>query len=200
VAAKNLLLTGHPGVGKTTVLRRALERLAVRAGGFYTEEIREGGHRRGFAIVTTGGRRAVLAHVDLSSPHAVGRYRVSVEAIESVAVPALLEAVRTADVVVVDEIARMELCSPRFAEAVRAALDGARPVLGVIQTARLPFLEEVRRRPDVRLVEVTPANRDTLPEAVVRDVEDLLGVGRRAPAQPGGGGGVGSGRRSGPGL
>ncbi len=175
VAPKNVLLTGRPGVGKTTVLRRVLEHLPVRAGGFYTEEIREGGRRLGFAVVTTGGRRAVLSHVDLRSPHAVGRYRVSVEAIEAVAVPALLEALRSADLVVVDEIARMELCSPRFAEAVRAVLDGPRPVLGVIQAARLPFLDEVRRRPDVRLMEVTAANRDDLPGWIAADLRRLLG-------------------------
>lgn len=180
---KNVLLTGRPGVGKTTVLRRVLQRLAVRAGGFYTEEIRQGCRRQGFAIVTTDGRRAVLAHVRLRTPHVVGRYRVNVEAVESVATPALLAAVESADLVVVDEIARMELCSPRFAEAVRAVLGSPRPVLGVIQAARLPFLEEVRRRPDVRLVEVTADNRDALPEEIAREVEALLGIRQDAPGR-----------------
>ncbi|MDQ7820779.1 MAG: NTPase [Armatimonadota bacterium] len=174
MSAKNILLTGRPGVGKTTVVRAVVERLSARVGGFYTEEIREGGRRQGFAIVTTDGRRAVMAHVRLRSPHTVGRYGVSVEAIDAVAVPALRDALQTADVVVVDEIARMELCSPRFAAAVRAVLDSPRPVLGVVQAARLPFLDEVRRRPDVRLVEVTPATRDAAVEVVAREVEALV--------------------------
>ena len=62
-----LLLTGRPGVGKTTVVRRVVERLSRPTGGFYTCELREGGRRTGFEIVTLDGQRATLSHVDFDS-------------------------------------------------------------------------------------------------------------------------------------
>ena len=62
-----LLLTGSPGVGKTTVIRRvAAELPGWHARGFTTEEIRVGGRRTGFGLETLDGRAETLAHVDLS--------------------------------------------------------------------------------------------------------------------------------------
>src|SRR6516165_4817970 len=74
---KNLLLTGVPGCGKTTVLEQVLERLGdLRLAGFLTVALREHGQRVGFEAVGLGGRRAILAHVRFRSPVSVGRYGV----------------------------------------------------------------------------------------------------------------------------
>jgi len=173
---KNLLLTGLPGVGKTTVVRKVLNLLPpnFKAGGFFTEEVREGGERVGFQIVTTDGKRAWLARKGLQSPHKVGKYGVDAKAIESVIVPALKEALKEADLVVIDEIAKMELSHPAFADVVWECLESHKPVLGVIQQSRLPFLDKVRSRVDVRLWEVTPSNRDRLPNEVADELLKLL--------------------------
>ncbi len=37
--AKNILITGRPRVGKTTLIKHFAKQLGGRAGGFYTEEI-----------------------------------------------------------------------------------------------------------------------------------------------------------------
>ena len=74
---KNLLLTGAPGCGKTTVLERVAEQLGdLRVAGFLTLELREHGQRVGFEAVGLGGGRAILAHVRFRSPVSVGRYGV----------------------------------------------------------------------------------------------------------------------------
>lgn len=61
---KNILITGPPGCGKTTVIMKAAALLqGRRIAGFYTEEIRENHSRLGFRIITFSGTHGVLAHV-----------------------------------------------------------------------------------------------------------------------------------------
>jgi nucleoside-triphosphatase len=169
------LLTGRPGVGKTTCLRRVLEQLRRPAGGFLTEEVRVGGARVGFALVTLDGRRGTLAHVERRGPPRVGKYGVDVGALNRVGVPAIRRAVEARWWVVVDEIGKMELASAAFRAAVEDALASPAPVLGTVMAAPHPWADRVKAAPGVTLIEVTVANRDQLPARLL----DL--VGEEAP-------------------
>lgn len=162
------LLTGGPGVGKTTVIKRALDRAGLSAGGFFTEEIRLRGVRQGFGIVTLDGKRATLSHVDVKSRYRVGKYGVDIEALEEVGVASLREAVRYRDMVVIDEIGKMELFSNSFREAVEEALNGDKRVLGTIMLAPHPWADEVKRCPGVVTITVTRSNRERVLEQVTR--------------------------------
>jgi len=171
----NLLLTGPPGCGKTTAIRRTLALLPERQiGGFYTEELREAGQRVGFRIVGLGVGEGVLAHVASPSRFRVSRYGVNVDDLERIGVAALQQALEAADLIVADEIGRMEMCSPRFCEMVLRCLDAPVPVLGTLQARRTasarryPFLEAIRARHDVELILVRPETRDGLPEELAR--------------------------------
>ena len=108
------------------------------------------------------GGSGMLARVGLESPYRVGRYGVRIRDLETLAVPAILDSVRAGKVVVIDEIASMELFSMRFRDAVTRALDSPSPVLATIQVKRLPFLDALRLRRDIRLMILTPANRERL--------------------------------------
>jgi nucleoside-triphosphatase len=80
---KNILVTGLPGVGKTTLVRRVGDQLKdLKCAGFYTAEIRKGGVRKGFELIDFAGRRRVLAHVRFKSPFRVGKYSVDVKHFE----------------------------------------------------------------------------------------------------------------------
>lgn len=173
---KNLLLTGLPGVGKTTVIRKVLSLLpsGLKFDGFFTEEVREGGERVGFQIVTIDGQRAWLARKGFPSPHKVGKYGVDAKAIESVIIPALDRAIEQADLIVIDEIAKMELSHPAFAENVWRCLESPKSVLGTIQRSNLPFIERVKARSDTQIFEVTKENRDILPEKIVSVLAQML--------------------------
>jgi nucleoside-triphosphatase len=171
-----LLLTGRPGIGKTTVVRAIAERLGAKAGGFYTQEIRSQGRRTGFRLVALDGPTGILAGVNVSSRYRVGRYRVCVGDLESVGVESLCRAQAQPDVavVIVDEIGKMELVSAAFRDAVSAALDGAKPVVATIMAGSQPWVDEVKNRPDTALVEVTLDNRQELPELVWRWLKKVM--------------------------
>jgi nucleoside-triphosphatase len=170
----NILVTGRPGVGKTTLIRRVLASLPAEAGGFYTSEIRENGRRVGFSIESTGGARGTLAHVDYRGPYRVASYGVNRDDLERVGVAALDKAVEGSELILMDEIGRMELCSEAFQAAVMRALDAATPVFGTIQAASNPFLDAVRARSDVEIIEVTTQNRDAMVAVVGRRIAGLM--------------------------
>jgi nucleoside-triphosphatase len=164
---ENVLLTGPPGCGKTTVVRRVVERLRdLRMAGFYTQEIREGGRRTGFEAVGLGGRSAVLAHVDVHSPLGVGRYGVDIAAFEAIVRDELDTPQGDVDLFVIDEIGKMECFSRVFVEAVERILDRPVPVLATIAARGGGLIARAKARPDVEVLHVSAANRDDLPEAI----------------------------------
>jgi nucleoside-triphosphatase len=167
------LLTGRPGVGKTTALRRALALLDRPAGGFFTAEMRRGGARVGFAIETLDGRRATLAHVERKGSPRVGKYGVDVETLDRLGVPALRSAIEAGRLVVIDEIGKMEMASAAFRDAVEAALRSRAPILGTILRQPQPWADRIKAAHGVTVIEVTPANRDGLPAVLL----DRLGGG-----------------------
>jgi len=168
-----LLLTGQPGTGKTALIKEALAMTRVKGGGFYTEEIRTAGIRQGFRIVTLDGHEAVLAHVGISSPYQVSKYRVDTDALDRVGVSALSQALKESDLIVIDEIGKMELLSPRFKETVTQAMNSGKKVLGTIMLNPHPFADEIKRHPEVETLLVT---RDKRTE-VMKRVLDWLAEG-----------------------
>ncbi len=151
------LLTGKPGTGKTSLIKQAVVELEGRAGGFYTEEIRSQGTRLGFKLVTLDGHETILAHTGFNKRFQVGKYGVDVESLDRVGVSALRKAAERCDLVVVDEIGKMELFSASFRDTVSAIIGGGKRVLGTIMLQANPWADALKRRPQVNLVTVTRA-------------------------------------------
>jgi nucleoside-triphosphatase len=170
---KTLLLTGRPGIGKTTVIKAVVKGLERTAGGFYTEEIRGPGGRKGFRLLTLDGPETVMAHVDLRGQGRprVGRYGVDVEAIERLGVATLRRAMLEGRLIVVDEIGKMELFCGPFKDAVLQAVGGPHTVLATVMASPNPWVDSLKMMPQVEIWEVTVKNRDRLPDRVKRWIE-----------------------------
>jgi len=158
------LLTGRPGTGKTSIIKQVVAGMKGKAGGFYTEEIRSQGVRQGFRLVTLDGRSAILAHIDIRSQYRVSKYGVDIDSLDKVGVSALNQAAEECDLVVVDEIGKMELFSANFRQAISQIIDSGKRVLGTIMLSPNPWADAIKRRPQVNLVEVTRYNHHQVME------------------------------------
>jgi nucleoside-triphosphatase len=166
-----ILLTGPPGVGKTTVIQKVLSGIEIMAGGFFTQEMREEGRRVGFSLRALDGEQGVLAHIDYPGRYQVGRYGVDLSLFEALALPVLERGLREKKLIVIDEIGRMELFSQRFQQMVMRIIDqNEQHLLGVIHQGREPFATAIRKRGGVEVIVVSHDNRNDLPAQIIMRV------------------------------
>ena len=145
---KNILFTGSPGCGKSTLIEKIVAGTKRPATGFFTREIRAHGRRVGFSINTLNGKAGVLAHQNIKSRYKVGKYGVNIQDIDHVAVPALHPDDDNV-IVVIDEIGKKECFSPLLKDAVLRTLNSSNSVLGSIALRGGPFITKIKRRDDI---------------------------------------------------
>jgi nucleoside-triphosphatase len=158
----NILICGPPGIGKSTLIRNICCAVGdLKIAGFYTEEIRRNGERRGFDLVGLNGERSILAHVDICSSFRVGKYGVDVDSLDRF-IQTLTFREPATDLIVVDEIGKMECFSAVFRHFVQNALNAETPVIASVAQRGGGFIAEVKKRWDVRLLNMDWDNRDHL--------------------------------------
>jgi nucleoside-triphosphatase len=173
--AMRLFLTGAPGIGKTTLIRAVVEQLdEVTSAGFYTQEKRRRGQRTGFTIVTLNGEAGSLASIGRKEP-TVGRYSIDVEGFEALVLPSIDPGTSPADLYVIDEIGRMELLSRKFRNKIIDLLAQPTNLLATIAKKGKGFVEQIKGRNDIELIEVTRENRGPLREEIRQRIKTELG-------------------------
>ncbi|UCD39780.1 MAG: NTPase [Candidatus Bathyarchaeota archaeon] len=174
-----LLITGRPGIGKTSVLLRAIEELRAKGvdiGGMLSREIREQGVRVGFEIVDfCSGQKGWLAHASQPVGPKIGKYRVNLNDLNHVGAVSIRNAAKNNQIIVVDEVGPMELFSQAFREAVAEAANSGKPLLGTIHfKAHDSLINLIKNRDDTEIIEVTFENRGRLHSVLVDKVVESL--------------------------
>jgi len=168
---KNIFLTGAPSSGKTTVIRKVIAGLGLPSNGFFTLEERAGDRRVAFLMQTLDGQKGYLARQDMDSPFRIRRYGVSIENIEALAVPSIVPV--DSNIIILDEIGKMECFSEVFKRAAIRALDSPNVVVGTITLGGDEFIMGIKSRKDIKIFEVTPDNRDLLPDIILGKIAAL---------------------------
>ena len=166
---KNILITGLPGIGKTTLVKKLSEELKhLRPAGFYTAEIREEGERKGFELISLDGKRGLLSHKNIKSPFRVGQYRVDIESFEN-----FLDSIPFFDppnrLIIIDEIGKMECLSEPFKNLLKKIFDSGKLVIATIALKGSGLIAEIKERHDTKLFEMTKYNRDSLLLEILRE-------------------------------
>jgi nucleoside-triphosphatase len=174
-----ILVTGRPGIGKTSILRRTVKELKNRkyeVGGMICREVREGGVRVGFEIMDLSTEtRGWLAHVNQPTGPKIGKYHVNLTDLEVIGVGAILDALQNADVLAVDELGPMEFSSTAFSKALVKAVESSKPMMGTIHYGlKNPIIDSIKKREETEILKVTYNNRENLHNLITNKISEHL--------------------------
>lgn len=173
IIRKNFLITGVPGVGKTTLIKRIVSEVGhLQPVGFYTEEIREEGKRKGFWLVDLSGRRRVLAHKEIKSKYKVSRYGVDIKGFDEFLenLPFFSSSTR---LIIIDEIGKMECFSERFRLLLDKIINSEKFLIATVAIKGSGLISEIKKRNDVILLRITINNRDWLLNEILKEINKI---------------------------
>lgn len=170
----NILITGLPGVGKTTLIKRLCEIFKeFNPAGFYTSEIRENGFRTGFETVNLNGDSKIFAHTDLKSRNVVGKYKIDVKGFEKF-LDTIFSKEKKTGLYFIDEIAKMECKSKKFSRLILELLKSDKLVVASIAESGTGLIADIKKRNDIKIVELTPHNQDLVVKELTMEIRDIL--------------------------
>jgi nucleoside-triphosphatase len=171
---KNLLLTGAPGVGKTSLIRKLSEIFKeFNPTGFYTAEVVEDGTKSGILVFNLQGDGRVLAGTNVKSRYVAGRYRIDVKSFDNL-LDDVFSPEKKTGLYFVDGIDKVECQSRKFSKLIIELLNSDKPVVASIADKGTGIISEIKKRDDVKLLDITPDNRELKLKEITLGLRDLL--------------------------
>ena len=152
------------------MIEKVVNRIERPVTDFFRREIKGKGRRVGFSINTLDGREGILAHENIKSQLRVGKYGVNLKDIEAIAVPSMIPT-RRVQIVVIDEIGKMECFSRLFKETLIRILGSSNRMIGSIAEKGDHFIQRIKERDDAMVIMITTQNRDILVDQILDSIE-----------------------------
>ena len=168
ISNKNIIITGKPGCGKSTLISRLKEYLntdfTIKIGGISTPEIRRDGVRVGFNIINIYSNEiGILSHINQKSGPRISKYKVNLKDLNEIGVKAIVFAIKNCDIIFLDEIGKMEIISKNFQNAVLDAFNSSKIVIATMGLRiRHTFIDEIKSRNDIEILHLTINNRENI--------------------------------------
>jgi len=160
----NILITGPVQVGKTTLLNTVLKTIDTKVHGFYTKPYFEDGLVIGYKM---------FDYTKSIDPFIIGikdtptSCQPITENFETYGVSILSKALESNTVIILDELGILESKAVKFRKKILECLDSENLVIGVIKKKHNTFLNQIRDRKDVIIVDVSLINRDRLIDEII---------------------------------
>ena len=162
--AGKYFMTGRPGCGKTTLLKKAVEKVRLKHG-FLTEEVVDGGKRRGFKIIDSYGRSALMASKETGGDVRVGSFKVFKEVLDEFSEG--LKEIPKGALLYIDEVGPMEIKSEKFQNLILDFLESENLFIGTIhQKSDDLFIRIIKEMEGIEMIEITNENRDQITTAI----------------------------------
>jgi nucleoside-triphosphatase len=172
---KNILITGLPAIGKTTLLVKLYLRFKeFNPAGFYTVEVKEAGERKGFEVVNLNGDSKLMAHTTaIKSKVAVGKYKIDLKGFEDF-IAKIFSKEKKTGLYIVDEIAKMECESKKFSKLLVELLNSNKTVIATIAEKGTGLIADIKKRDDVEIHHIDENNRELKLKELTMKIRDLL--------------------------
>lgn len=168
---KNIFLTGKKRIGKSTLIQHILDRLNLPVGGYITERIIED-NKRSYIIKSLYDHSesypiANIDDTDCSREIFLDSFDIGIVSI-------LEKSLKNRDIIILDELGFFENDSEKFKHKIYELLDSDKIILGVIKDYDCKFLNDIRKRDDILLIEVTEENRKEILDELIKIIDDLI--------------------------
>ncbi|MEM0157017.1 MAG: NTPase [Thermoplasmataceae archaeon] len=166
-------ITGPVGSIKAEALHKIIDMLekdGTVVQGVLVSEITEHGKLLGYSLFDISTKKKItFAQAGIISRIKIDKLGVDTRLLEEILVPSLQKARESADVIVIDEIGKLENTTRSIQAEIETTLKSEKPLIVTLhKKSRNPVLQEIRALEGIRVFDITPINKSTLPFKVLR--------------------------------
>lgn len=174
---QNLFLTGKINIGKTTVLNSIRKKLNIsddKIGGFLTKAFLDNGKIKGFYIEAINYNLQIPKFQERIIGYIPDELKwVGVtETFENFGIEILNYCLKSSfELIIMDELGFFESKAYIFQQKIHEIIESEKKVLGIIKPQQTTFMNSIRRRKDVTIVEITRQNRNYIPTKLYNKIK-----------------------------